>query len=83
MVAGDEGWVYSLGMSTVVEIESAIRELPQQEFWKLAEWFDEVKERTWDEQIEADANAGKLDFLFEEAAAARQAGTAQAWPAQL
>lgn len=64
-----------------MEIESAIRELPRQEFWKLAEWFDEVKERTWDEQIEADAKAGKLDFLFEEAAAARQAGTTQPWPA--
>jgi len=69
-------------MSTVIEIESAIRKLPKQEFWKLAEWFDEVKERTWDEQIEADAKAGKIDFLFEEAEAARQAGTAQPWPAK-
>jgi hypothetical protein len=69
-------------MSTVTEIESAIRELPKQEFWKLAEWFDEVKERTWDEQIEADAEAGKIDFLFEEAEAARQAGTTQPWPAK-
>ncbi len=53
-------------MSTVTEIESAISQLPQQEFWKLAEWFDGVRERTWDEQIEADAKAGNLDFLFEE-----------------
>ncbi len=69
-------------MSTVTEIESAISQLPQQEFWKLAEWFDGVRERTWDEQIEADAKAGNLDFLFEEAEAARQAGANQTWPAQ-
>ena len=69
-------------MSTVMEIESAIRALPQQEFWKLAEWFDAVKERNWDEQIEADAKTGRLDFLFEEAENARKACTARVWPAE-
>lgn len=54
-------------MSTVLEIESAIRELPKEEFWKLAEWFDEVKGIAWDEQIESDAKAGRLDFLWETA----------------
>ena len=54
-------------MSTVVEIKSAIGEQPQQEFWKLAEWFDGVRARTWDEQMKTDAGDGKLDFLFEEA----------------
>lgn len=54
-------------MSTVLEIEEAITTLPQQEFWKLAEWFDERKADAWDAQIEADAAAGKLDFLWEEA----------------
>jgi len=32
-----------------------------------------VKNCAWGEQIEADAAAGKLDFLFEEATAERQA----------
>jgi len=68
-------------MSTVMEIESAIRSLPQQEFWKLVQWFDAVKERNWDEQIEADAKTGRLDFLFEEAEYARKSGTTNAWPA--
>ena len=63
-----------------MEIESAIRALPQQEFWQLAAWFDTAKERTWDAQIEADAKAGRLDFLFEEAEVARNAGTTHAWP---
>lgn len=54
-------------MSTVLEIEKAISSLPQEEFWKLAEWFDARKADAWDAQIEMDAAAGKLDFLWEEA----------------
>ena len=69
-------------MSSVMEIESAISGLPKEDFWKLAAWFDQVKTKTWDEQMQADAESGKLDFLFEEATAARQAGTSQPWPAQ-
>ncbi len=69
-------------MSTVVEIESAIRQLPRNEFWKLADWFDSERQATWEEQMAADADKGKLDFLFEEAAQARQADTLKPWPAQ-
>ena len=67
-------------VSTVVEIESAITNLPKKEFWELATWFDDVKNRAWDEQMEADAAAGKLDFLFEEAAAERAKGKLKDWP---
>ena len=69
-------------MSTVAEIEQAINQLPKPEFWKLADWFDEIKTSVWDAQMEADARAGRLDFLFEEAAAERQAGSTLEWPAQ-
>jgi hypothetical protein len=54
-------------MSTVSEIEEAISSLPQKEFWKLAEWFDERKADAWDAQIEADAGVGKLELLWEQA----------------
>ena len=67
-------------VSTVVEIESAITNLPKKEFWELATWFDDVKNRAWDEQMEADAAAGKLDFLFAEAAAERANGKLKDWP---
>ena len=67
-------------VSTVVEIESAIANLPKKEFWELATWFDDVKNRAWDEQMEADAAAGKLDFLFEEAEAERSKGKLKDWP---
>jgi hypothetical protein len=73
---------YDPVMSSVIEIESAISGLPKEDFWKLAEWFDQVKAKTWDEQMQADAAAGRLDFLFEEAAAARVAGHSQPWPVQ-
>ena len=67
-------------MSTVVEIESAIANLPKKEFWELASWFDDARNRAWDQQMQADAESGKLDFLFEEAQAERVAGTLKDWP---
>lgn len=67
-------------MSSVTEIESAIRGLPEEEFWKLADWFDELRSEAWDRQIEADAASGRLDFLFEEAARERSEGKSIPWP---
>lgn len=67
-------------MSSVTEIESAIRGLPEEEFWKLADWFDELRSEAWDRQMEADAASGRLDFLFEEAARERSAGKSIQWP---
>ena len=58
----------------------AITNLPKKEFWELATWFDDVKNRAWDEQMEADAAAGRLDFLFEEAEAERSKGKLKDWP---
>jgi hypothetical protein len=55
-------------MSTVVEIIDAVKRLNEKQkgefLAKLAEIdFDDA----WDKQIEADAKAGRLDFLWEEA----------------
>lgn len=74
---------YVTNMSSVIEIESAISSLPKKDFWKLAEWFDQEKAKSWDEQMQADAEAGRLDFLFEEASASRTAGHNQPWPADV
>jgi len=67
-------------MSSVMEIESAIRQLPETEFWKLSTWFDDLRATAWDEQMESDAKAGKLDFLFEESK--NEAGSLKNWPAE-
>jgi hypothetical protein len=56
-----------LTMSTVQEIEAAIEQLPKDEFWKLAEWFDGQRADAWDRQIEDDANAGKFDHFAQKA----------------
>ena len=63
-----------------MEIESAIRQLPESEFWKLSSWFDELRANAWEQQLELDAKAGKLDFLFEEAKNEREAASLKAWP---
>lgn len=51
----------------VKEIESAIADLPPAEIAELAKWFEEFHAQTWDQQIERDLNAGRLDSLLEEA----------------
>jgi hypothetical protein len=79
-VAFESNFCYFTTMSTVLEIESAIRELPQEEFWKLAEWFDEAKADAWDQQMEADARAGRLRQAAEKAMAQFRAGETQALP---
>ena len=51
----------------MVEIEEAIKRLREPQLGKLRQWFDEYVADLWDAQIEADAKAGKLDFLLTEA----------------
>ena len=61
-------------MTRVKEIESAIERLPASELPELTRWFDEHVERNWDEQMKADAEAGLLDALVDEAREARRKG---------
>jgi hypothetical protein len=41
---------------------------------QLADWVLDLDEQRWDEQIERDIAAGKLDFLAQEALAEFEAG---------
>jgi hypothetical protein len=54
-------------MTTIAEIEAAILKLPKEDLRRLAEWFHELDQAAWDQQIERDAQAGKLDRLAEQA----------------
>jgi hypothetical protein len=67
-------------MSTVQEIESAITQLEPKEVRAVAEWLQEYREELWDEQIKADAKAGKLDPLIKKAKAGYRAGKATPFP---
>lgn len=59
---------------TVEAIERAIQQLDPQQFAELRRWILEQDDAAWDEQIERDAAAGKLDALAAEALADYQAG---------
>ena len=59
---------------SVVEIESAIQQLPPGELAKLARWFEEFHADAWDQQLEQDINAGNLDRLADDAISEFEAG---------
>ena len=59
---------------TISEIEQAIRELSPKELSRLRTWFEEFDAQVWDEQIERDARAGKLDKIAEQALQEYRAG---------
>lgn len=61
-------------MSTATEIERAVRQLPPAELAAFRAWFREYDAATWDEQIERDIAAGRLDALADEALADLHAG---------
>ncbi len=65
---------------TVAEIKQAILDLPEAEYAELVEWLDDLEEDQWDRQIEADAKAGKLDFLKERALEAKEKGELRCLP---
>ena len=67
-------------MSRVEEIEAAIEGLPPEEYRRIVQWLQLREQRRWDEQMDADSSAGKLDFLFDEADRESAMGLLQDWP---
>lgn len=65
---------------TVTEIEEAVGKLPANDRKELYRRLDEQRAAEWDQQIEADAGAGKLDFLFDDLDAELEAGTTRECP---
>ena len=61
-------------MLSVEEIKSAIASLSQEYYARLRDWFSERDREKWDEEIEKDSAAGKLDFLVKEAVAEKNRG---------
>jgi hypothetical protein len=64
-------------MPSIQSIERAIEQLPAHELAEFRQWYAKFDESVWDAQIEADANAGKLDALAAEALAEYQNGMAR------
>lgn len=62
-------------MSTVTEIIEALKNLPEAERGEFLQRLKEVNfDDEWDRQIEADAKAGRLDDLWQQAMSDIKAG---------
>jgi len=58
---------YSSDMGTVTEIKRAAERLPPEDLAKLAAWINRRQALAWDRELKADAKAGRLDKLVDEA----------------
>jgi uncharacterized protein YdcH (DUF465 family) len=56
-------------MTNLLEIEAAIKQLPENEVRQLATWLQNYLNEKWDRQIESDLASGKLDDLIAKAEA--------------
>ena len=61
-------------MTKLEMLEQEIASLDPADIHKLADWLAEYQASLWDRQIEADAKAGKLDRLVEQALLGHKAG---------
>ncbi len=61
-------------MTRIEDIEKAVSELPPEELDAFRAWFEEFDARLFDERLEQDAKAGKLDALADNAKADHSAG---------
>jgi hypothetical protein len=54
-------------MNTLDKIEAAVSQLPSGDLARFREWFAEFDAECWDQQLDRDVPAGKLDKLADEA----------------
>jgi hypothetical protein len=62
---------------TVEDLEQAVASLPAEQLERFRAWFEAFEAPRFDEKIERDAAAGKLDRLADQAQADYQQGRAQ------
>lgn len=67
-------------MRRVEEIEAAIEGLSPEEFQRVAKWLNDRAQLRWDEEMDEDSAAGRLDFLFDEAGEEAKEGLLRDWP---
>jgi len=64
-----------MDMMKLEHLQSEIDALADDEFAQLRRWMADRDWQRWDEQLEADVNLGKLDFLLDEVSEANEAGS--------
>ena len=63
-------------MSGLEQLEQEVENLSREDLAKFRDWFVEFDGKIWDEKIDADLAAGKLDRLISEARSDFKAGKA-------
>lgn len=53
-------------MSRIDSLKAQIESLPSEEFAEIFRWLSEKDWERWDQEIAADSDAGRLDFLERE-----------------
>jgi hypothetical protein len=69
-------------LGRVEEIQAAIDGLSPEEYRRIIQWLRVREQERWDEQLDADSSAGRLDFLFDEAESESAKGLLREWPSQ-
>jgi hypothetical protein len=64
-------------MSEIEELENRICNLPNEDFAKFRDWFLQLENERWDNQIKIDFQAGKFNRLIEKAREEFAQGKAQ------
>lgn len=59
-------------METIERIQQQIENLSPEDYAQLRQWFANRDWKSWDARLESDSEAGKLDFLIEEATEERK-----------
>jgi hypothetical protein len=65
-------------VTTLAEIETAISNLPKEDFERLSTWIIHLNQIEWDRQLEEDIQLGKLDAAWE--GALKEIGDGEARP---
>jgi hypothetical protein len=60
--------------SKIDELKAQIEQLPDEQLSEIFRWLSEKDWERWDAQLESDFQAGKLEFLANEARAAKAKG---------
>lgn len=61
-------------MTTVEEITGAVKRLPKKDLARFRKWFAEYDATMWNQQFEADVQAGRLERFAREAIRDHKAG---------
>ena len=62
---------------SVTEIQAAITELTTEDLADLVNWLDDYQAKLWDQQIDEDLEAGRLDSVLAEVDEEYEAGLGQ------